>query len=248
MELFAMLAACAALSSGAPVHVSSVSVSECEAATVQYQTTLKAAELSEDDRIAIARVAFAEAGNQGDSGLAAVVYTIINRLISGQFADSVSAVVNAPHQFEPVHKAGGWQQLPALSPAQKSRVNTIINLALAGHLPDLTNGALFFQNPDVVADREAVGSVSEGLTHFGGSIPSAVIEDHFFYASINGGYKGERSNPTSLRVEAIRQPEAEAWDTYRKAQEQALSQSQPWDVFAPENADKSVFVGMEQGR
>lgn len=39
-----------------------------------------------DAREAITRVAFAEAGNQGDSGLAAVVYTILNRVQDGRWA------------------------------------------------------------------------------------------------------------------------------------------------------------------
>jgi len=58
-------------------------------------------------REAIGRVAYAEAGNQGDSGLAGVVYTILNRLADGRWGGSVAAVVDAPHQFEPVMRAGG---------------------------------------------------------------------------------------------------------------------------------------------
>ena len=55
-----------------------------------------------DAREAITRVAFAEAGNQGDSGLAAVVYTILNRVQDGRWGATVEAVVNARGQFEPV--------------------------------------------------------------------------------------------------------------------------------------------------
>ena len=46
-------------------------------------------------RDAIARVAFAEAANQGDSGLAAVVYTIMNRLQDGR--DRKSTRLNSSH-------------------------------------------------------------------------------------------------------------------------------------------------------
>src|ERR1700759_3655312 len=63
-------------------------------------------------RDAMARVAFAEAGNQGDTGLAGVVYTVLNRLMDGGFGGDVTAVLDAPHQFEPVTKAGVWQRLP----------------------------------------------------------------------------------------------------------------------------------------
>ena len=235
MDIFNILAICAGLSS-APEAVAPMAPaqSECQAAASEYQASLQSVKLSNEDRDAIARVAFAEAANQGDSGLAGVTYTIINRLISGQWGGSVTAVVNAPRQFEPVHRAGGWRQLPALSPTQRTRVDTIINLALDGRLPDLTNGALLFQNPDVVADREAAGTVSKGLTHFGGSTPSAVIRDHTFYASINnavGAGKAERI------------PEPQAWDAYGQARDKELKQAQAWDVFTTGSAVNTVIIG-----
>lgn len=145
-------------------------------------------------RDAIARVAFAEAANQGDSGLAAVVYTILNRLQDGRWGSSVEAVLNARWQFEPVMRAGGsWRNLPPVSEAQRARVSTIINLAIEGRLPDLTNGARFFQNARIVAAREAAGAVSPGLTNFGGSPSSAVIGAHTFYVEAGRGdaAKGE---------------------------------------------------------
>lgn len=150
---------------------------------------------SQDAREAITRVAFAEAGNQGDSGLAAVVYTILNRVQDGRWGGSVEAVVNARGQFEPVMRAGGdWRRLPASTVAQRARIETILNLALEGRLPDLTNGARYFQNPQIVADRAARGEVSQGLVNFGGTGPSAVIGAHSFYVdarSTGGG--GSRS-------------------------------------------------------
>jgi hypothetical protein len=129
---------------------------------------------SPEAREAIARVAYAEAANQGDSGLAGVVYTIINRLADGRWGGSVEAVVNARRQFEPVMRAGGsWRSLPAVSEARQARIDTIINLALEGRLPDPTHGARFFQNPQIVAGRAARGEVSAGLVNFGGAAPSS---------------------------------------------------------------------------
>lgn len=141
-----------------------------------------------DAREAITRVAFAEAANQGDSGLAGVVYTILNRLQDGRWGGSVEAVVNARRQFEPVLRAGGsWRNLPAASVAQRARIDTILNLALDGRLPDPTNGARFFQNPQIVADRAAHGEVSAALVNFGGASPSAVIGAHSFYVEAGSG-------------------------------------------------------------
>ena len=141
-----------------------------------------------DARDGIARVAYSEAGNQGDSGLAAVVYTILNRLADGRWGGSIDGVLNARHQFEPVMRAGGdWRNLPPVSEAHKARIDTIINLALEGRLPDLTNGARYFQNPRIVADRAGAGQVPASLVNFGGAQPSAVIGAHSFYAEAGRG-------------------------------------------------------------
>lgn len=146
-------------------------------------------------RDAIARVAYAEAAGQGDAGLAGVVFTILNRLAAGSWGSSVDAVVNARAQFEPVLRAGGdWRALPIASPAQRARIDTIVNLALEGRLPDPTGGALYFQNPAVVAARAKAGAVSRNLVHFGGATPSAVIGDHSFYVATGKG-AGRRSSP-----------------------------------------------------
>lgn len=152
-----------------------------------------------DAREAITRVAFAEAGNQGDSGLAAVVYTILNRVQDGRWGATVEAVVNARGQFEPVMRVGGdWRRLPASTVAQRARIETILNLALEGRLPDLTNGARYFQNPQIVADRATRGEVSEGLVNFGGTGPSAVIGAHSFYVDVRStGGRGPRSTKSS---------------------------------------------------
>jgi hypothetical protein len=145
----------------------------------------------------MARTVIAEAGDQGDSGLAGVVYTILNRLSDGRWGGSVEAVVDAPGQFEPVMRAGGsWRALRPVTPAQEARVNTIVNLALDGRLPDLTGGARYFQNPKIVAARAKAGMVSESLVNFGGAAPSAVIGAHAFYvagAPHTGG--GRRASP-----------------------------------------------------
>lgn len=138
--------------------------------------------ISRTDRAALARVAYAEAGNQGDAGLAAVVFVILNRVACGHFGPTVQSVINAPGQFEPVGRAGGtWRALPPLTAEQQGRFDAIFNLIFSGFLPDPTNGALFFQNPVIVGAREASGQVSAGLTNFGGLSPIATIKDHAFY-------------------------------------------------------------------
>ncbi|WP_293384832.1 cell wall hydrolase [Phenylobacterium sp. SCN 70-31] len=154
-------------------------------------------------REAVARVAYAEAANQGDSGLAGVVYTILNRVQDGRWGGTVEAVINARGQFEPVMRAGGsWRNLRPVTDAQRARIDTILNLALEGRLPDLTNGARFFQNASIVAAREAAGAVSPGLTNFGGAPASATIGDHTFYAEAGRGGGAPRSAPQAMATPA----------------------------------------------
>lgn len=130
----------------------------------------------------MARVVIAEAGDQGASGVAGVVFTILNRLSDGRWGGTVEAVVDAPGQFEPVARAGGsWRSLRPVSAAQEAKVSTIVNLALDGRLPDLTGGARYFQNPQIVAARARAGTVPASLVDFGGVTPSAVIGAHAFY-------------------------------------------------------------------
>lgn len=142
---------------------------------------------SPEARDALARVAYAEAGSQDESGLAAVVYTILNRLADGRWGSTVQAVVDAPHQFEPVMRVGGtWRRLAPVTPVQEASIHTIVALALQGRLPDLTQGARYFQNPKIVAKRAAAGAASPGLVDFGGTLRSARIGDHTFYRGIAG--------------------------------------------------------------
>ncbi|PHM51278.1 cell wall hydrolase [Xenorhabdus sp. KK7.4] len=239
MDLFSILATCAALTFGAGEQSYSVTEQECKTANMSYQQLLKKVKLSNKDREAIARVAIAEAANQGESGLAGVVYTIINRLVSGQFGSDITAVVNAPKQFEPVTRVGGdWQKLPSVSVAQYSQIQTIINLALDGHLPDVTNGGLFFQNPAIVAQREKEGRVSKGLTHFGDTTPSAVIKDHAFYSNINQNNKTTASSPVQLTA-SVAKPKK--WDIYTISKLQKNTNKAEWDVFSSSSNLKSVY-------
>src|SRR3546814_11673159 len=116
--------------------------------------------------------------------IAAVVYTIINRLGSGRFGNSVNAGLNAPKQFEPVSRYGGdWRRLPPAPPAARARVDAIVGLALRGELADETGGALYFHNHRIDATRERAGLVSRGLTHFGSPQHTAVLGVHRLYTA-----------------------------------------------------------------
>ena len=194
MDAAALAGLCALLARGAPANSLPAGIS-CPPVAMAPPTLqsrdLRALTTSQTAREAIARVTYAEAGNQGDSGLAAVVYTILNRLQDGRWGGDVDAVVNARGQFEPVMRAGGdWRRLRAVSPAEQARIDTILNLALDGRLPDLTHGARYFQNPQIVAARAREGPVSAALVDFGGATPSAQIGAHRFYVDTPHGRGG----------------------------------------------------------
>ena len=202
MDPATLLGVCALLVAGRPAPSLPAGVvcpsAKVQAAPVNVETLglLTDALRAPSAREGIARVTFAEAGNQGDSGLAAVVYAILNRLTDGRWGLSVDNVLNARGQFEPVMRAGGeWRSLPPVSAAAQARIDTILNLALDGRLPDPTHGAQFFQNPAIVAQRARNGTVSARLVNFGGAAPSVVIGAHSFYVAPGrgGGSAGVRT-------------------------------------------------------
>ena len=100
------------------------------------------------DRDAIIRTVLGEAGNQGDLGQAAVAHVIMNRAIGS--GSSPTAVVLAPNQFEA--NAGGLQSYAPSSSAYQGAAK-IVDGVLGGDVPDPTNGATNFLNPDTVMAR-----------------------------------------------------------------------------------------------
>lgn len=200
--------------------------------------------LSFEDREAIGRVAYAEAGNQGEEGIAAVIFTILNRVFSGQFQDSVQGVVDAPNQFEPATRAGGWRYLPPLDLTQSIQFETILNLILAGRLPDPTQGALFFQNTRIVAARAAAGVVSPNLVDFGGTPPVAEIRDHRFYdaraaANLSSSHRRTRAEDTDTIPATDELPNGDGGAG-------ELIAAEPESNDAPPPADLSEGSGVEQ--
>src|ERR1700678_2281951 len=100
MDAAAVAGLCAVLAHGAPPAPDGVTcppaVASAAAQPVKATVSGLADRISSPEaRAGIARVSFAEAANQGDSGLAAVVYTILNRLADGRWGDTVDGVLNA---------------------------------------------------------------------------------------------------------------------------------------------------------
>ena len=140
--------------------------------------------LSAEDVDAIGRVSIAEAGNQSDAGLAAVIDVILHRAASGGFGGGVQGVLDAPRQFEPVSRVGGsWRNLPPPTAEQRTRIATIPSLKADGVLGDVSQGGLYFQNEAIVRKRAAAGQVRSSLVGFSGMPVTVRIGEHTFYRS-----------------------------------------------------------------
>lgn len=129
------------------------------------------------DRDLLIRTVIGESAGQPVEGQAAVANVILNRAQSGAYGGSrVRDVVLAPKQFEP------WdtrtRELLAYAPTSPKyqQAAQIVDGVLSGDIPDTSDGATHFLNPDIVRQRR------------GGSLPSwareqtATIGGHAFYA------------------------------------------------------------------
>lgn len=140
-----------------------------------------------DEREALTRLALAEAGNQGPDGLSGVIYTVLNRTRHPASGGSVSDVINAKNQFEPVGRAGGdWRNLPMGTDQQRAEVGRLIDEISAGQRPDPTGGATYFLNRKISGERGT--DFGAGKDQF----KAAEIGDHTFYRP---GVFGESPTP-----------------------------------------------------
>lgn len=105
---------------------------------------------------------------------------VLNRAATG---GNVQTVIDDAGQFEPVLRAPGrtWRGLPPLDPTQRAELWLLLDLAVSGYLPDVTGGAVYFQNSEIVAKRAAAGQVRASLVDFGGRPRTVTIGQHAFY-------------------------------------------------------------------
>jgi len=157
------------------------------ASVAPQATTLPAAtNVTPQDRDALARMMVTEAGGEGPGGMAAVAHVALNRLNTGYGgAKSLSDVVNAPGQFEGMSHAG------SVHPQDLARAQAVANQVIAGQVPDPTNGATQFLNPELQAQlgrAQPAWATGDGLR----------IGRHVFY----GGGKGAGSSAAVAAINA----------------------------------------------
>lgn len=94
-------------------------------------------------------IAKAEAGNQGVVGQAGVIATVLNRVISKEFPDTIQEVIREKGQFQPV--AEGIFDEYLLKPLSEF-ANEIEAFDFLDRYGDPTRGAEWFYNPDISSE------------------------------------------------------------------------------------------------
>ncbi len=108
--------------------------------------------ISPNDYDAMVRTVIGEAGGEPDVGKVAVAHTILNRVASGQYPNTVTGVVTQPNQFEAVETKGPQlAAIPTDDPRYQSAARAV-DMAISGKAPDPTGGALNFYAPQLQAD------------------------------------------------------------------------------------------------
>ncbi len=123
--------------------------------------------LSDSDHDLLTRTVLAEAGPDASPvEQAAVAHVVLNRLGRDDYPKTMSGVLFQKNAFEP----WGLKRTAPNNPMRYSaddpsyaRASQVVDGALSGAMPDPTNGADRFQNPDVVAQRRQRGLVSKNV-------------------------------------------------------------------------------------
>jgi N-acetylmuramoyl-L-alanine amidase len=95
------------------------------------------------DKEILYHLAHAEAGASSAEGIENVVWTVLNRVNSPQFPNSIAGVAYQPSQFANIGQPGNWSNNP------NDFVKTIVDQAYEQYInhPESTHDALFFHGP-----------------------------------------------------------------------------------------------------
>ena len=107
-------------------------------------------ELSEEDFILMCTVVSSETGYCEDKVQKAVAHTILNRLKSDKFPNTMYEVVTQRNQYTAIHSYFDGQYRPRLSPGSKLWNNTMRICKEVVNEKDFTYGAVAYYNPHMM--------------------------------------------------------------------------------------------------
>jgi spore germination cell wall hydrolase CwlJ-like protein len=149
------------------------------------------ASLDERDIDLLARTIIGEAASEPEKGKAAVASVVINRLNSGKYGQSMEEVLFSKNQFEPWTNPQTRKRLMSISPSNPDykKARQIAEAVARGEVPDFTNGALNFANPDVVRKYHRTGKASDSTLNWVSDIEQngVRIGNHVFGTPGRGG-------------------------------------------------------------
>lgn len=131
-------------------------------------------DLTPSDMDMIERLVWAEAGTEGVEGRNAVRSTILNRLKSERFPDTVLGVIHDKGQFEPIKKWGTVHSIPVPDDALEQGKAELADYLMLGE--DATGGRTLFQNEKITKERGTEFEGTDNLT----------VGDHTFSRGIKG--------------------------------------------------------------
>jgi hypothetical protein len=152
-----------------------------------------------DDDHAV-RTILTEAGNQGDTGMAAVGHVIKNRADSRKYGDTVADVVTAPKQFSPWNEenkgtAVDPRRISPDSPSYQKAMD-IWNKVKSGDIEDPTKGATHFANVKTVLAQR--GDLQPWLANMLNNPETVQIGAHTFGKAGDEGAGGGKKRGVSV--------------------------------------------------
>lgn len=135
------------------------------------------------DEFLLALTTWREAMNQGETGMLAVAWIIMNRMKSGKFGGSISEVVTQANQFSSMTIRG--DNMTVVWPWRQETINAtawitaqrVCNDLLNGVTTDTTGGALYYANLVNLTSRWFLENIAQNSQH-----PMTVkIGAHTFY-------------------------------------------------------------------
>lgn len=147
----------------------------------------------------LARTIMAEAGNQPYEGKVAVGASVLNRLNSGRYGETMQDVLWKPYQYEPWGtKRDELLNYDTSSPEYKEASEIAVKL-MAGELDDPTGGATHFINPKIVAERRG-GSMPDWWPKDQGRVMT--IGDHAFTAADDPNWRAQAAAAQDMTTPA----------------------------------------------